>query len=215
MPIWQRNVGEYYWYKKLEHLDALYIQINRVLGSNSGDFLKFVESLPKPSESEMARLIIDFRTNRGGDASILQPLLHSIIRYWNYLEPGKIFVLISNYTFSAAVHLAAELESNTHAIFVGSPTAAPPNHYADVKRIALPNSGIEVEISSLYWQKSDPRDLRYAIYPDIEVEISGSDFIQNKDPVLDSVSNINPDSAKLNRDNFSVFNWFRESQKKQ
>ncbi|MDX1636620.1 MAG: S41 family peptidase [Balneolaceae bacterium] len=96
--------------KILPDKDALYIQLNRVLENESGDFAKFVSDLPTPQSSTLSHLIIDLRTNRGGDAKLLQPLVHYIIKQWPYLKPGTIFVLTSNYTFSAAVHLAAELE---------------------------------------------------------------------------------------------------------
>jgi len=214
LPDWQQNTGTFFWQKTLPEQDALYIQLNRALENESGDFAQFVSDLPDPQSSNLSRLVIDLRTNRGGDATLLQPLVHYIIKQWSYLKPGTIFVLTSNYTFSAAVHLAAKIEKNTHAIFVGAPTAAPPNHYADVKFATLPNSEIQVEISSLYWQKSDPRDKRQAIYPDIKAQLTWDDFIRGQDPALKTIANLDPENPVFDRGQRPLFNWFRDTQKK-
>lgn len=210
--LWQRHLERPYWYEELPKLDALYLQMNRVTEVEDGDFARFVDDLPKPAASGLSRLILDLRTNRGGDATLVQPLVHAVLRHWEYLEPGVVFVLTSTRTFSAAVHLAADLERNTHAVFVGEPTGAPPNHHADVRVVSLPNSGLEVEISSLYWQKSDPRDLRRAIHPDIEVELTWYDLVQGRDPALEAIGELRPTDPRLRRDRGPVFNWLRDTQ---
>ena len=50
------------------------------------------------------------------------------------------------------------LERWTPATFVGEPTGDPPNGYGDPKRTVLPNSGLTVQVSTLYWQVSNPKD---------------------------------------------------------
>lgn len=80
-----------------------------------------------------------------------------------------------------------------------------------MKLVKLPNSEIEVEISSLYWQKSDPRDMRQAIYPDINAPQNWKTFIEGQDPALRIIANLDPDDPILNRSQSSVFNWFRNS----
>jgi hypothetical protein len=125
-PLWQKNLDRNFWFEVIPEKKILFVQFNRVVEPKKGEFDSFVKNLPPQSDS-LARLVIDLRTNRGGDATLLRPFIHYLIKHWSYFEPCSIFVLTSNYTFSA-VHLAAEIEKNTHAIFVGEETAAPPNH---------------------------------------------------------------------------------------
>lgn len=213
-PIWQRHLDRPFWHRVLPEMDALYLQVNLSLEPEPGDFAAFVDALPVPARGGPERLIVDLRTNRGGDATILAPLVAAAIRHWDYLSPGSVFVLTSTRTFSAAVHLAAELERSTHATFVGEPTGAPPNHFADVQTVSLPNSGVEVEISALYWQKSDPRDERAAIYPDVEAPLTWEDFVAGRDPALAAIRELDPDDPRLRRERPPVYNWLRESQRR-
>jgi len=213
LPSWQRHLEQPLWLTTLPRLHAIYLQVNRIAEDTPGGFAHAIDDLVAlRARTRIDRLIIDLRTNRGGDATLAEPLVHAVIRHFPYLEPGKIFVLISNYTFSAAVHLAAELERNTQAIFVGQETAAPPNHCADPKSVTLPNSAIRIEISSLYWQKSDPRDHRTALYPDIEIPHRWSDFESGRDPALEAIGRLSPNDPRILRPRPPVFNWLRKSQ---
>lgn len=106
-----------------------------------------------------------------------------------------------------------ELERLTHATFVGEPTAAPPNHHADATSFELPHSGIEVETSTLYWQKSDPRDQRRWMHPDIPAPITFIDWKADVDPALEAIkSHLRslPDSLP---ERPTPRNWTRGSQR--
>lgn len=81
LSVWQQNTDKFFWQKSLPELSALYIQINRVLENEEGEFAKFVANLPKPDQKDISKLIIDLRTNRGGDATLIQPLVHYIIKH--------------------------------------------------------------------------------------------------------------------------------------
>jgi hypothetical protein len=85
------------------------------------------------------------------------------------------------------MNLAVLLERHTHALFVGTPTGATPNHFGDTRIVELPNSRIRVEISELYWQNSNPRDVRPWITPDLPVDPSAAAFIAERDPAMESI----------------------------
>ena len=51
-----------------------------------------------------------------------------------------------------------DMELNTNAMFVGEPTGETPNMWGDPVSLTLPNSGIVVQASALWWQLEDPRD---------------------------------------------------------
>ena len=81
--------------------------------------------------------------------------------------------------------LAADLELRTPTLFVGEKTGGHPNSYGDSRRIVLPNSGLTVRVSSLFWQLTGPQDRRDGIVPHIAVEPRFADWRANRDPVLD------------------------------
>jgi hypothetical protein len=95
--------------------------------------------------------------------------------------------VIGRLTFSAAVNLAADLERHTETIFVGEPTAAPPNHYGETQRLILPSSGISILYSSLYWQSGRPDDQREWIEPALPAPLSSGDYAANRDPALEAI----------------------------
>jgi hypothetical protein len=123
--------------------------------------------MPVVEQSEA--LVIDLRSNPGGNGSFNRVLLHALIRSRKLRQPGRLFVLIGRRTFSAANDLCVRLEQNTNAVFVGEPTGGSPNGYGDSRKLTLPSSGLTVRVSTLYWQPSDPRDKRDAVAPDIAV----------------------------------------------
>jgi hypothetical protein len=118
-------------------------------------------------EQPVDRLIIDLRDNYGGNGKLNRSLLHGLIRAKKLQAPGTVFVLTGRRTFSAAMMFLTDLEQHTNAIFVGEPTGGTPNGYGDSRRIILPESGVTVRVSSLYWQNSDPRDERDTIEPHV------------------------------------------------
>ena len=69
-----------------------------------------------------------------------------------------------------------DLEKHTNAIFVGEPAGARPNHYGDSRKIRLPNSGLTLRVSTLYWQYAGPKDDRSSVPPQIPVRFVSDDL---------------------------------------
>jgi hypothetical protein len=133
------------------------------------------------------RLVLDLRGNGGGNGYLNQPLVHAILRRPALDRPGRLFAIIDRGTFSAAVQLAADLERETHAVFVGEPTGAAPDSPGDPVRRKLPGSGLEVRISSVLWNGSDPRDPREFIAPDVPVSLTFADWLAHRDPAIGAI----------------------------
>ena len=129
------------------------------------------------------RIVLDLRLNPGGNLYTYAPLL-ALLRSPKVNTPGRLYVLISRSTFSAAALLATELDRSTRATFVGEPTGGSPNLYADPTAQQLPASGWNFLVATRYWQMSTPRDRRLAIMPDRRVEMRLADFLAGRDPVL-------------------------------
>jgi hypothetical protein len=129
----------------------------------------------------VVRFVIDLRDCHGGDNSKFRALLLAIVRDRALNRLGRMFVLINRATFSAAVNSASDLERLSNAIFVGEPTAGAPSSWGDPRKIVLPNTGLIVRISSVYWRDWTPNEARPWIAPDIAVATTSADYFSGKD----------------------------------
>lgn len=84
------------------------------------------------------KVALDLRQNRGGDGTLIVPLIRSIIQWETIDRPGHLFGIIGPATFSAAQMLADALERYTNIIFVGEPTGSKGNTFGDSRKIILP-----------------------------------------------------------------------------
>ena len=111
-------------------------------------------------------------------------------------RPGRLFVLVGRETFSAAQMVAGDLERSTHALYVGEPTGSAPAHFGDSRRFRLPNSGLTVRASTIYYSAGGER--RDAIHPHIPVARTAADYFANRDAVLAAALAFQaPDDAAL------------------
>ena len=190
LPLYMKNDAKNYWYEYLKDSKTLYINYKRVLNDPSDSLKYFCKRLEEfINSNDIDRTVIDIRNNGGGNNATCQPFVNLISNNAKVNQKGKLYVIIGRQTFSAASYLATKLEFNTKAIFAGEPTGASPNHYGDNRPLILPNSKLEVRLSSIFWQNSFPVDIRKATEPQIKVELSSADYFSGKDPVLEAVLN--------------------------
>jgi hypothetical protein len=188
-PLWLR--GDPRVPLRLEYLPesrTVYVQLNKVgdgpdetIAAFAGRLRTFVDT------GSVDRVVLDLRLNRGGNGTLNQPLLLSLIRSPKLEGPGRLFVLIGRGTFSAAQFLVQDLEAYTDAVFVGEPTAGKPNSYGDSRKIILPNSGITVRASIFFWQRGHPLDTRQWTGPDVAAELTSRDYREQVDPAMREV----------------------------
>jgi Peptidase family S41 len=175
-------------FEYLRDSKVLYVQYNSVspqrteTGATSPAQF-FDEVFAYADAHPVEKLVIDLRRNGGGNNTLNLPIIHGLIRR----ERLKVFALIGRETFSAAQNFVNLLETHTRAVFAGEPTGGRPNHFGDPRPVRLPNSGLEIRASTLWWQDVHPADARPATLPHIAVELSSADFFAGRDPVLDAV----------------------------
>lgn len=189
-PQWLRRLDEPHRVAWLPEFSTLYIR-SLTIGNGPDETMRdFYERAYGMADTlPVEKLVIDLRINGGGNNFLNYPVVLDLVRRPTLDREGKVFVLIGRHTFSAAMHLVTYLERFTHAMFVGEPTGGSPNHYGDARGINLPNSGLRIGASTIYWQNSLPRafESRDWTPPDIAVELSVGDFRANRDPVLEAV----------------------------
>ena len=192
-PLWLKDPRNNYWFEYLADARAIYVQVNAIQNKNDENIPAFTKRLfDFVNTHEVDRLILDLRWNGGGSNDLNRPWVVGIIKASKIDQPGKLFTVIGRRTFSAAQNLVNDLENFTNTIFVGEPTAANVNMYGDARGLALPNIGIGVRLSSVWWQQMPERDRRRWTAPRLAVEITSEDYRNNSDPVLKAILNYTP-----------------------
>jgi hypothetical protein len=203
LPLYKQHPDENYWFEYLTGERVLYLRYREVQNTGGENIREFASDLEMfLADNPVDALIIDLRGNSGGNNYLNQPLLHAIIGASRVNRPGRLFTVIDRGTFSAAMMFAVDLESHTRTIFVGEPTGGKPNHYGDSRKIQLPNTGLTVRASSLYWQYSSPGDVRPWIAPEIAVPVASAEYFAGRDPVLEEILSILRSPAEVPDDAF-------------
>jgi len=201
-PLWLKNRDRKYWFEYLTDSNSIFMQVNEPRDDPKYSWSDFLQQVFQTiREKHAARLTIDLRHNGGGNGYLSQDLVHKIIATPEIDQPGRLFVLTSRITQSAGVVFASKLELETHAVFLGEPTAGHPNlfnspmgqHVAQ----ALPGTDIMFRVSSRWQQSSDHQDDRRFIAPDIPVGMSYAEYATGKDPVLDAALRATPEQVQL------------------
>jgi hypothetical protein len=97
-------------------------------------------------------------------------------------------VLTGRSTFSACQNLLNYLTRVCGVVVAGEPSSSRPIFVGESTQVRLPWSGLNISISSRYWQDSFPWDRRQWIAPRIPVRLSSSDYFGNRDPVMEAVA---------------------------
>ena len=105
---------------------------------------------------------------------------------------GKVFVLISNYSFSLAPDFAAAVRYFNIGTVIGQETGSSSSTFGEPYRIYLPNSHLDLYVSWRYFigPNSDTTYVHHGVMPDIYVKIGAEDIRKGKDPVMEKVKEI-------------------------
>jgi hypothetical protein len=188
-PPWLQHPDKHYWHAFLDDHRTLYIQYNQV--QNEPEHQPIAEYFPRlfkeAEQRRVERVVIDVRLNGGGNNELNRPIWHALLKSDRLNSKGRLWVIIGPKTFSAAMNFVDDMELNTRATFVGEPTGETPNMWGDPVNLTLPNSGMVVQTSTLWWQMEDPRDERPFRAPDVTAEMTFPDYENNVDPALNAI----------------------------
>ncbi|MBO6738953.1 MAG: hypothetical protein JJ916_03750 [Phycisphaerales bacterium] len=184
-PIAYRKQGGYYQSDFIAEHKAFYVAYNRCREAENLPMSQFVEFvMSKSNELDAQRIIIDLRFNGGGDETVIWPLWQALEKSERFSDPGDIIGLISRQTFSSAMSNSHQLRDNCGAVLIGEPTGGKPNHFGQLGRFELPNSGLTVSHSTRWFQKveGDPD----AVHPDVLIPWRSGPLFAGKDPVMEA-----------------------------
>jgi hypothetical protein len=186
-PLFLSHMLDVFWQQPAPEHDALYVQLNNVMGAPDEPLMDYGKRLWTILEQQRpANLVLDLRHNNGGDSTTYTELLRTIVAFSR--DPGhKVYVLIGRRTYSAAANLVTDLERLVRPVFVGEATSECCNLYGDPSGVTLPYSKLELEVTALKWQLSYPGDERREISPDMPIQFTAADYFAGRDPALDAV----------------------------
>lgn len=170
-----------------------YINIQSMMDPVTDDFIEAYNNV-----RELPHLIVDIRRNEGGNSGngmdiaeylIKKPQPHcvspsKVMEPQNDAYKGRLYLLISTYTFSAAESFALDIKESGNAILIGSATAG---DTGNSPKTFHTSNGIYFRLPTREPSKS-PKGFPMegiGISPDYTVEQTVSDFMNGHDTALD------------------------------
>lgn len=186
-PLWLQNENKPLAYSYLPEKQTVYVQFASY--PRRKEFKKFSDELSAfLDKTEIKKLVFDLRLNGGGDFTRGRDFfIKQLKERKNLTEPGKLFVIIGRWTFSAGMSNAADFKNNFGTILVGEPTGQKPNGYSESRSFRLPNSHLEFSVSIDFYkfaEKDTP-----GLMPDKLIEPDWQSFQTGRDPALEWILN--------------------------
>jgi hypothetical protein len=201
--VYRKRVDADYQWLTDDHR-ILYIRSNQIEGSDDNSLSlewKLVgiimnEVVPNRPKS----VIVDLRLNDGGNFINVIPFAQALPQM---LRPGgKVFVLVSASTFSAAIVAAAMLKEagGASVMLMGTGMGDNQKFWAEGIRVSLPNSKLMIkpcagfqdwgspcsDLNRCFWPNvvwGPKKDI--SLQPDIEIDPTFAEYSSGRDPVMD------------------------------
>jgi len=184
-PLSRTQPGVSYWYKYLPDEKSMYFYFGRV---NNQKGKPSIRTFSKKLWAEIdaikpEKLIIDVRSNNGGNYHLSKPIWTGI-KERNWLnQPGKVWAITGRRTFSAAATFCVFLKQHTQAKIIGEVSRTHPNQSDNNEYMTLPNSGFLIEYSTrikIHWPERPDADripVDVTITPTFEAYRAGKDLV--------------------------------------
>ncbi len=188
-PLWQRNPDRTFWWEYLPDTETLFVSYRAVISPPEGPSNQALwdEVFGFADQQAVRRFVIDIRNNDGGNGFFNRHVIQQILKRPDLNRPDVLFTIIGRGTFSAAQQLANLLEFWTEATFVGEPTGQQPSQFGDHRPLVLPNTGVTVNISTIYHQGSSAFDRRSFIPPRIYTPLRSAEYRTGTDPAMQAI----------------------------
>lgn len=172
-----------YWFEYLKDKDIIFFKYNRCLEIEDYPMKRLAKDMEQTINKESVRnIIIDIRTNGGGDSKVINPFLEMAEKYKGDI---KFFVLISSATYSSGIINAIQMKELLGARFVGQNTGGKPNHYGHPKQLTLPRTKLQFTVSTKFFKLSSRTSP--TLVPDIKITPQISHFVIGRDATMEKV----------------------------
>jgi hypothetical protein len=159
----------------------------------------------KVDSLDVEKLVNDIRNNGGGGFQFSLPIVQGVLDRPRLNQRGKLFVLTGYKTFSAAIGFLEQLENRTNAIIVGVPPSDHPASPGDDDEFSLGETGIKVNLSTIFHSTIFPDDQRSSVGLDQHISTSWADHAAGNDPLLNYVKQFDVSETKQTPN--EAFDW--------
>jgi hypothetical protein len=194
-PWWEQEPERPFWWKYDAPTHTLYACM-RAVAPSPGTFTnrsQWDRIFALADSVAPERFVIDLRENTGGNGALNRYPVQQLLRRPALDRPDRLFVIIGRKTFSAGQQFTNLLEAWTQATFVGEPSGQRPSQYGDHRPLALPVSGMTVQISSIFHQAPNEFDDRSFVPPRIYTPLVSKSYRDGVDPALAAI--LSPDTS--------------------
>jgi len=130
------------------------------------------------------KIVFDLRYNNGGHPQQGKDFIEKLHRV-KIKGPGKFFLLVGRKTSSEALINAVDYLSYPGVVVLGEETGGKPNHFGQVRRFVLPESGLIVSHSTDYFPLMETD--QGSLVPDV-IALEYMDlFLKGLDPAFEAV----------------------------
>ena len=198
-PLYQQQPDQLFRRVRLAELGALYLQLRSNLDESGQKFVPFLEDTLKELRATPVRnLVFDLRFDVGGDISQSRDFL----RQATQLVPGRIYVLVSRYTFSAGIVSAAAVkhDGGPRVTVVGEEVGDRLRFWSEGEPDCLPNSKFCLRPTSGLWDLAHGCKAEAACYgdqfdatagslqPQLDAALSASAWLAGRDLAMEAVT---------------------------
>lgn len=204
LPPYLQNPNRRYWHIHMSD-QLVYIQINRLLSEGDTPFdVYLAKLLTEIRERHPRYVVVDVRFSPGGNYQLAADFTKGLPDALP--ADGRIFILTSGNTFSAALISAARLRyfGSARVSIVGEPLGDREAFWAEGSKIRLPNSGITVGYSTGYhdWEHGCHNLLNCfwpnlfldvaagKLTPDIAAPLRFSDYLAGRDSAIVAIEGV-------------------------
>jgi len=163
-----------YWRKYFKDIATFYLQYNECEDISKDEIVKLIEEV---KDSNSKYVVVDLRNNMGGSSTILDPFTKYLFENQDKYIP---VVFISNLTYSAAIINALNILDCKNSISIGTTTSGSPTKFGQTTTITLPNTGIDVVISTKSFEEKG-YEFGQPLVPQIETEQTIDEYLNAVD----------------------------------
>lgn len=182
-PLYRQRLNEPLWYTYLPESQTVYFNFKSYPSRDA--FKKIAQDLfGFIDNNTVKRLVVDMRQNGGGDFTRGRDFIIPEVKKRAAINRrGHLFVVTSRRTYSAGMTNAIDFRKETNAILVGEPTGARPNGYQENRDFRLPNSRLNVWVSTQFYKFQEQETP--GVMPDQRIDPDWASYRSGRDPVME------------------------------
>lgn len=200
-PLYLREADRPFRFQPLPDLHALYIQFRWNQDDEGFPIAAFLKSVDQSiSAKRPQNLVVDLRFDVGGNLLTTLDFMRGLAKR----VPGRTYLLVGPYTFSAGIISAAAIKQGggDRVTIVGAPVGDRPHFWSEGNLIDLPNSHLSMRFTNGQFDLKDGctgepacMDDLYKINvnfaplgPDVPAPLTMAAYLAGRDPGLEAVA---------------------------